>query len=211
MTQIQVASLILVAVTFVRITGSQDIANKHSNDLVIKLQEKVSFLENTIFDLVKNNEDMVKTVLNLVKANENIVKANENMVKANKDIEDDLNHLKQLSKLNTVRTCEEMKEYGVDESGFYLVDPDGPLIGQEPIMVYCDFKQGIIIACSLFPLFVYKIPSVYRGISDNAVLLWCKFPHNRAILTRIIGIWGYIYLMNSYKEGYFRQAQKFAL
>lgn len=139
MTQIQIASLILIAVTFVKTTGTQDIVNNQSNDLVIKLQEKVSFLENTVLDLVK---------------------ANENMVKANKDIEDDLNHLKQLSKLNTVRTCEEMKEYGVDESGFYLVDPDGPLIGQEPIMVYCDFQPGIAIAI-VVASFNYLFISVY--------------------------------------------------
>ena len=51
-------------------------------------------------------------------------------------------HLKELSKLNVVRTCEEMARFGVDKSGFYLVDPDGPLIGEDPISVYCDFENG---------------------------------------------------------------------
>ena len=50
----------------------------------------------------------------------------------------------QLSQLNKMRTCEEMKEYGVNESGFYLVDPDGPLIGEDPIRVYCEFKNGLV-------------------------------------------------------------------
>ena len=33
---------------------------------------------------------------------------------SNKDINDDLQYLKELSKLNVLRTCEEMAEYGVN-------------------------------------------------------------------------------------------------
>ena len=112
MIRIQIVSLILALFTFMKVIGTQELVNQQSDDS--NLKEKVSFLESTVYDLVK------------------VVK----------DVNDELDHLKQLSKLNTVRTCEEMKEYGVNESDFYLVDPDGPLIGHEPIMVYCDFKDG---------------------------------------------------------------------
>ena len=74
MTRIQIACLILIAITFGKITGIQDIANKQPNDLVITLQENLSFLENMVLDLVKVTDDMAK---------------------ANKDIKDELNHLKQ--------------------------------------------------------------------------------------------------------------------
>ena len=103
MKTIQVLSLTLAFATFVRVIGSQDFVHKESDDLVSQHQEKISFLEKTVFDLIKVIKDMENTV--------------KDMESANKDVEDDLNHLKQLSKLNTVRTCEEMKEYGVDESG----------------------------------------------------------------------------------------------
>ena len=103
MKNIQIVSLFLASATFFRVTGTQNSVNKQSDDLLNQHQEKISFLEKTVFDLIKASKDMENTVFNLVKAN--------------KDVEDDLNHLKQLSKLNTVRTCEEMKEYGVDKSG----------------------------------------------------------------------------------------------
>ena len=108
MKNIQIVSLFLASATFFRVTGTQNSVNKQSDDLLN--QEKISFLEKTVFDLIKANKDMENTVKDM----ENTVFG---LVKANKDVEDDLNHLKQLSKLNTVRTCEEMKEYGVDESG----------------------------------------------------------------------------------------------
>ena len=52
--------------------------------------------------------------------------------------------MKELSKLNVVRTCEEMKEYGINQSNYYLIDPDGPLLGKEPIRVYCEFTEEVV-------------------------------------------------------------------
>ena len=57
------------------------------------------------------------------------------------DINDEVEYLRELSKLLSVRTCEEMHDYGVNKSDYYLVDPDGPLNGEEPIRVYCDFTK----------------------------------------------------------------------
>ena len=67
-----------------------------------------------------------------------------NLKGKNRDMEDDLDYLKEVSKLNVLRTCEEMARFGVNRSGFYFVDPDGPLIGQKPIKVYCEFVDGLV-------------------------------------------------------------------
>ena len=56
-----------------------------------------------------------------------------------KDVESDVKYLKELSKLNVVRTCAEMYAFGITQSDFYWIDPDGPLTGEEPIRVYCLF------------------------------------------------------------------------
>ena len=41
--------------------------------------------------------------------------------------------LKQISKLNSVKNCHELKEYGVNVSKYYNVNPDGGLSGHPPI------------------------------------------------------------------------------
>ena len=97
MTQIQIVSLILITITFGKITGIQDIANKQSNDLVLTLQENLSFLENMVLDLVKVTDDMVK---------------------ANKDLKDELNHLKQTIENPIVFTA--LKTSGIHDVGSYL-------------------------------------------------------------------------------------------
>ena len=61
-----------------------------------------------------------------------------------KDINADVEYLKEVSKLNIVRTCEEMHEYGINQSNHYLIDPDGPLMGKEPIRVYCNFTENVV-------------------------------------------------------------------
>ena len=58
-----------------------------------------------------------------------------------KDINAEVEHLKELSKLLSVRTCDEMHDYGVNKSDYYYIDPDGPLNGNKPIRVYCNFAE----------------------------------------------------------------------
>ena len=43
---------------------------------------------------------------------------------------------------NPARTCHELAQRGVTVSGEFLVDPDGPLVGENPITVHCDFTTG---------------------------------------------------------------------
>merc|ERR1711892_443611 len=66
-----------------------------------------------------------------------------------KDINDEVEYLKELSKLQVVRTCEEMYNFGISQSNHYFIDPDGPLVGQEPIQVFCNFtEEGVFTEIS---------------------------------------------------------------
>ena len=58
------------------------------------------------------------------------------------DLESRVDKLEELAKIGTLRTCAEYAQYGLKTSGFYMIDPDGPLLGQPPFQVYCDFSLG---------------------------------------------------------------------
>jgi hypothetical protein len=57
-------------------------------------------------------------------------------------LDERVDYVEQLSRTKILRTCHELMMHGVDKNDFYLVDPDGELIGQLPILVYCDFHSG---------------------------------------------------------------------
>ena len=59
----------------------------------------------------------------------------------NDSVEERLEHLEELSKIHTLRSCHEYDEYGINTSGKYFIDPDGPLVGIEPFEVYCNFED----------------------------------------------------------------------
>ena len=58
------------------------------------------------------------------------------------DLESRVDKLEELAKIGTLRTCAEYAQYGLKTSGLYMIDPDGPLLGQPPFQVFCDFKSG---------------------------------------------------------------------
>jgi hypothetical protein len=60
----------------------------------------------------------------------------------NPSIEERLQYVEQISKTKVLRTCYELAQSGVDQSGTYQVDPDGHLVGEKPISVYCDMETG---------------------------------------------------------------------
>lgn len=39
------------------------------------------------------------------------------------------------------RTCSELGSYGVNKSGVYFIDPDGPKNGSKPVELFCDFES----------------------------------------------------------------------
>ena len=50
-----------------------------------------------------------------------------------------MNHVEELSKIKVLRTCEELARHGISTDGLYTIDPDGEMIGYNPIEVYCAF------------------------------------------------------------------------
>ena len=144
-------ALVFLGISIILKVATKDINSNESNNFDINVEDKISNLERALFDLTSmmkkeeiKNKVLEQRVLKIELKNEVLEKKNQNLEKTNKDINDELSYLKELSKLNVVRTCEEMADYGVNQSNFYLVDPDGPLLGEEPIRVYCDFSEGSV-------------------------------------------------------------------
>ena len=111
--------------------------------LLLDLSSRVQHLE-------KKNDDLNVQVQSLHEKNQEVEKKNLEMSsriskleKEKKDVNDELEYLKELSKLNIVRTCEEMHQYGINRSDHYYIDPDGQLTGKEPIRVFCDFTDDV--------------------------------------------------------------------
>ena len=144
-------ALVFLGISIILKVATKDINSNESYNFDINVEDKISNLERVLFDLTSmmkkeeiKNKVLEQRVLKVELKNEVLEKKNQNLEKTNKDINDELSYLKELSKLNVVRTCEEMADYGVNQSNFYLVDPDGPLLGEEPIRVYCDFSEGSV-------------------------------------------------------------------
>ena len=51
------------------------------------------------------------------------------------ELEERVRKLEDLAKIGTLRSCAEYAKFGLRNSGPYLVDPDGSLIGQAPFQV----------------------------------------------------------------------------
>ena len=106
-------------------------------DVISRVQDLETENDKVQFQVkdLKNENNELKHELELLKTEKHELEHKMN------DINDEVEYLRELSKLLSVRTCEEMHDYGVNKSDYYLVDPDGPLNGEEPIRVYCDFTE----------------------------------------------------------------------
>ena len=58
-------------------------------------------------------------------------------------LEERVDKLEELANVATQRTCSEYAKYGLKTNGLYMVDPDGPLLGNPPFQVFCNFDEGI--------------------------------------------------------------------
>ncbi len=57
-------------------------------------------------------------------------------------VEERLEHLEEVAKVKVLRSCDELAKHGITKSGDYDIDPDGDMIGNPPIKVFCDFVTG---------------------------------------------------------------------
>ena len=60
----------------------------------------------------------------------------------NKSLEERVETLEELSKINSLRSCHEYAMQGLKQPLTYNVDPDGHLMGNPPVEVICNFDQG---------------------------------------------------------------------
>ncbi len=50
--------------------------------------------------------------------------------------------LEDLSRTSSARTCKQLSDLGIHESGEYFIDPDGPGLNHPPVKVHCNLKSG---------------------------------------------------------------------
>ena len=58
------------------------------------------------------------------------------------NFEERLEFVEEMTKVKTLRSCEELARHGIANSGTYQIDPDGELISNDPIRVNCIFENG---------------------------------------------------------------------
>ena len=107
------------------------------------LKKKNVELEEIIQDLRKQDKSTDKIIKDLTKipADQSPKENEDKIIKEEPDLEERVEKLENLSKVGTLRSCEEYAAYGIVSSGIYPIDPDGILIGQPPFNVYCRFND----------------------------------------------------------------------
>ena len=80
-------------------------------------------------DFTENSDELmdVKNELNNLKK----------QVAAEPDLDEILEKLRQLSRIGTLRSCEEYAAFGIRTSGMFPIDPDGILMGHPSFSAYC--------------------------------------------------------------------------
>merc|ERR1711935_267963 len=107
---------------------------------------------------VEEDQSGFKKVQDLILARLNIAEQNiismKNDVQTNsetsqkvlqlEEVNDEIEYLKELSKLTTARSCAELKSFGINFNGTEEVpiDPDGSVKGHPPLDVICDMDTG---------------------------------------------------------------------
>ena len=92
--------------------------------------------------LTTSNEQLLSSYADLSASNEDLRSKYKDLMSRQDILEDRVSKLEELAKVGTLRTCAEYAQYGLKTSGLYMVDPDGPLLGQPPFQVFCNFDAG---------------------------------------------------------------------
>ena len=110
-------------------------------DLLMDVISRVQIMETEKNELRSQMTDLENENLELRSKMEDVNDEVELLKDELEDVNKEVEYLKELSKLLSVRTCDEMHDFGLNKSDYYFIDPDGPLNGEEPIRVYCDFTE----------------------------------------------------------------------
>ena len=129
-----------------------------------ELRSQMTDLENENHELRFENSELRFEVKNLKYTIDDVNNEVESLTEEMEDVNDEVEHLKELSKLLSKRTCDEMHDYGVNKSDYYFINPDGPLNGEAPITVYCDFTED------------FGFTQIPHDSEDKIEVTYCKEP-----------------------------------
>ena len=128
-----VSLFVLLAISFVsadRLAAlEQRVDRVEAENVNLKRQMRES--REKLDKIVEENSDLKSQIEQLAEAREKLDKT----VEEKDELEERVAKLEELSKVNVLRSCAEYQQYGFSRSGFYLVDPDGSLIGNPPFRV----------------------------------------------------------------------------
>ena len=138
--------MLSVVILFAKAENANDndmIEEKFSRmeDLLMDVISRVQIMETEKNELKSQMTDLEKENHELRSKMEDFNDEVEGLKDELEDVNDEVEYLKELSKLLSVKTCDEMHDFGLNKSDYYFIDPDGPLNGEEPIRVYCDFTE----------------------------------------------------------------------
>ena len=125
------------------------------DDRITGLEEKVNVLESQVVYLTGLNQELLKHVrkvmvidnseINTLQKTPKLQTESKNEVKKtiiDPTLEERVEKVEQLTKVGTLRSCEEYAAFGIRASGMYPIDPDGILVGQPPFNVFCRFDEN---------------------------------------------------------------------
>lgn len=119
-------------------SDNQELKNKIT-ELDNKMQTENQSIKEEYQKLKKEYDDLKLKVKSDNQELKNQITELDNKIQNNSTLEKRLNQVEELSKIKLLRTCEELARHGISTDGLYTIDPDGELIGYDPIEVYCAF------------------------------------------------------------------------
>jgi hypothetical protein len=129
MKELKMKLLLLVAIlTTSNATPSLESLADELNIMKAQVQELL-FLKEQVHQLVAVNLELQRQV-----KGEHLESSS-----TSNDVEERLEKLEELSRVGTLRTCDEYSSFGLKTSRKYLIDPDGLLVGEPPFTVFCNF------------------------------------------------------------------------
>merc|ERR1712136_479323 len=119
-----------------------------------------------------------------------------NQVTQNKTLEERVEHLEDLSKIKSLRSCHEYSLYGITTSGLYNIDPDGDLL-EEPIEVFCDCEDPFCYQLNISYLASLQQITTLMDLSESCdqEITFACFMSALSIVDSPVGVW-----LNRYQE-----------
>ena len=117
------------------------------DDRIASLEKELNVLKSQVTYLTSLSQELLKHVRTDIDIPQKMVEEPPTKLRGyevivNPTLEERVEKVEQLSKVGTLRSCEEYAAFGIRSSGIYPIDPDGILVGQLPFNVYCRFNES---------------------------------------------------------------------